>query len=107
MKTNTILTEAEIKLSKNGFYLLNKDTVKIDDALSYPILEYARFMDDDRTLYDMVITLDASQNCIELRQKNSSTVFIEPELLEAIQERTKELNFGHKMMECNQQTACC
>lgn len=90
---NNIMSVAEIKLSKLGFFLLEQNTIKIDDKLSYPIIRYARFLDKEKTGYDMTITFDPSQFCIELWQENSSTVFTDPNLLKAIQERAEELNF--------------
>lgn len=73
------MTNAEKNLSKQGFYLLKQTTIKIDDK--------------DKTDYDMVITFDPSQNCVELWCKNQGTIFVEPPLLTAIQERISELNF--------------
>ena len=67
--------------------------VKIDDKTSYPVIDYARFLDPDKTDYDMVITFDPSQNCVELWCKNQGTIFVEPPLLAAVQERISELNF--------------
>ncbi len=94
MKDNSNkMSAAEIKLSKLGFFLLKQDIIKIDDKLSYPIIKYARFLDNDKTGYDKVITFDPSQYCIELWQENSTTVFTDPTLLKAIQERAEELNF--------------
>ena len=51
--------------------MLNQEIIKISDELSYPIIEYARFLDDDKTDYDMVITFDPSQYSIELWQKTA------------------------------------
>lgn len=93
MSNNNIMSVAEIKLSKLGFFLLEQSIVKISDDLSYPIIKYARFLDNEKTGYDKVITFDPSQFCIELWQENSSTVFTDPNLLKAIQERAEELNF--------------
>ena len=87
------MSVAEIKLSKLGFYLLKQSIIKIDNKTSYPVIKYARFLDKDKTGYDMVLTFDPSQYCVELCQKNSTTAFIEPPLLEAIQARMKELDF--------------
>lgn len=93
MKDNSNkMSVAEIELSKLGFYLLEQSVIKIDDKTSYPVIKYARFLDNDKTGYDMVITFDPSQYCVGLEQINSTTVFIEPPLLEAIQARMNELD---------------
>ena len=87
------MTKAKKNLSKYGFYLLKQTTIKIDDKTSYPVIDYARFLDPDKTDYDMVITFDPSQYCVGLWCKNQGTIFVEPSLLAAIQERISELNF--------------
>ena len=91
--TDKNMSPAEIKLSKLGFYLLEEGTITIDDNLSYPIITYARFLDDDKTATDMTIRFDPSQYSIDLWQRYSSTVFIDPPLLDAIQDRAKELKY--------------
>ena len=90
---NNVMTNAEKKLSKQGFYLLEHTVLKIDHITSYPVLKYARFLDNEKKYYNMVITFDPSQYSIELWQENSTTVFTDPTLLKAIQERAEELNF--------------
>lgn len=90
---NTITTKAEKRLNEHGFFLLKSDTVNIDDKISYPYIQYGRFLDDDHTACDMSITFDPSQNSVMLSE-DGSTVFVDPDLLDAIMERTRELKYG-------------
>ena len=89
---DTITTKAEKRLNEHGFFLLKSDTVNIDDEISYPYIQYGRFLDDDHTACDMSITFDPSQNSVMLHE-DDSTVYVNPDLLDAILERTKELKY--------------
>lgn len=87
------MTKAEKRLNEHGFFLLKSDTVNIDDKISYPYIQYGRFLDDDHTACDMSIIFDPSQYSVMLHE-DGSTVFVDPDLLGAILERTKELKYG-------------
>ena len=67
----------------------SKDIIKIDENLSYP---YLRYVGDD-AICDMTIEFDPSQYAIYMYGHNNSRIFADPTLLEAILERTKELNY--------------
>lgn len=45
------MTNAEKNLVKQGFCLLKQTTIKIDDKTSYLVIDYARFLDPDKTDY--------------------------------------------------------
>ena len=47
---HNVMTNAEEKLSKQGFYLLEHTTLKIDHITSYPVLKYARFLDNEKNI---------------------------------------------------------
>lgn len=83
------MTNAELKLSKCGFHLRNKDIIKIDENLSYP---YLRYVSKD-TICDMTIEFDPSQYAIYISGHEDSRIIADPKLLEAILDRTKELNY--------------
>lgn len=89
---DTITTKAEKRLNEHGFFLLKSDTINIDDKISYPFIQYGRFVDDEHTACDMSIIFDPSQYSVMLSEEGS-TVYVDPDLLAAILERTKELKY--------------
>ena len=89
---DTITTKAEKRLNEHGFFLLKSDTINIDDKISYPFIQYGRFVDDEHTARDMSIIFDPSQYSVMLHE-DGSTVYVDPDLLDAILERTKELKY--------------
>ena len=91
MTDNNKMTSAEIAMSKHGFFFLKQYEIRVDENVSHPVITYARFVDNERTLYDMTVTFDCAQKSIEFWQKKSETVFVEPYVLEAIVERAHEL----------------
>lgn len=90
---DTTMTTAEKKINEHGFVLVKSDTINIDDKISYPFVQYCRFLDDDYTTCDMSITFDPSQYSVML-DSDASTVFVDPDLLDAIMERTRELKYS-------------
>ena len=86
------MTKAEKRLNEHGFFLLKSDTINIDDEISYPYIQYGRFVDDEHTACDMSIIFDPSQYSVMLHE-DGSTVYVDPDLLDAIMERTKELKY--------------
>ena len=88
---NNNLTAGEECLKKCGFLLKNTSNVIISRSLSYEVHEYVRYIDDKNIDFDMAITFDPSQSCVELWASNSQTVFLNSMLVNAIQLRSQEL----------------
>ena len=85
-----INTQAEKQLNDCDFSLEETSHITITDNLSYTSFKYIRFIDDQNTIPDMIITFDPSQNSIEL-WNSQNTVFINPDLAAAIHLRCEEL----------------
>ena len=85
-----INTQAEKQLNNCGFSLEETNHIAITDNLPYTSFKYIRFIDDQKTIPDMIITFDPSQNSIEL-WNSQNTVFINPDLVAAIHLRCEEL----------------
>ncbi|MCR4781707.1 MAG: hypothetical protein K5851_03005 [Lachnospiraceae bacterium] len=84
------LTKAEKELQKKGFILTHTEYIKIDSETSLPVITYSRYLDDEHIQCDMTITFNTSQDSIDF-SSSYGTVFIEPDLLPAIQLRANEL----------------